>query len=188
LRRAWPGLLETPDRPGWAREVFTDRADRLRTVEERIAVYDRRGEAVARQMDPAPRAAAGAGHRTGARHGPGGDGRQGPRRQERPPVCRVAGAGAPATFQGGTRRRGRITKRGAVSLRTVLMHGARAVMRPLARRPDATRRWSTALQARRGFNQAVGARGRHARSPRGGAAGSGTALSAPCGGPLSGPG
>lgn len=55
LRRALPGLLETPDLPGWAREVFTDLAHRLRTVDERIAVYDRRGEAVARQTEPAQR-------------------------------------------------------------------------------------------------------------------------------------
>jgi transposase len=56
---------------------------------------------------------------------------------------------------GGTRRLGRITKRGDVYLRTLLIHGARAVMRQLARRTDATSRWVLALQARRGFNKAV---------------------------------
>jgi transposase len=56
---------------------------------------------------------------------------------------------------GGTRRLGRSTKRGDVYLRTLLIHGARAVMRHLARRTDATSRWVTALQARRGFNKAV---------------------------------
>ena len=55
LRRALPGLLETPDLPVLARAVFTDLADRLRTVDERIAVYDRRVEAVARQREPAQR-------------------------------------------------------------------------------------------------------------------------------------
>ena len=56
---------------------------------------------------------------------------------------------------GGTRRLGRITKRGDVYIRTLLIHGARAGLRHLARRTDATSRWVTALQARRGFNKAV---------------------------------
>ena len=56
---------------------------------------------------------------------------------------------------GGSRRLGRITTRGDVYLRTLLIHGARAVMRQLAHRTDATSRWVTALKARRGFNNAV---------------------------------
>jgi hypothetical protein len=54
--------------------------------------------------------------------------------------------------------------RGDVYLRTLLIHGARAVMRQLARRTDATSRWVTALHARRGFNKAVVAlAAKHAR-------------------------
>jgi transposase len=162
LRRLWPSLLETPDLPVLAREVFTDLADRLRTVDERIAVYDRRVEAVARQTEPAPRLlqAPGIGPVTatalvatvGTAHA-FKNGRQfaawlGPRQHSR----------------GGTRRLGRITKRGDVYLRTRLIHGARAVMRQLARRTDATSRWVTALHARRGFNKAVVAlAAKHAR-------------------------
>ena len=41
---------------------------------------------------------------------------------------------------GGTRRLGRITKRGDVYLRTLLIHGARAVMRHLACCTEATGR------------------------------------------------
>ena len=52
-------------------------------------------------------------------------------------------------------RLGRITKRGEVYLRTLLIHGARAVLRQIARWTDATRRWITARQARRGFHKAV---------------------------------
>lgn len=177
-RRALPGLLETPDLPGWAREVCTDLADRLRTVEERIAVDDRRGEAVARQTDPAPRLlqASGLGPGTatalvatvGNAHA-FKNGRQ----------CAAWLGLVPRQYSGGgTRRLGRITKRGEVSLRTWLIHGARAVMRPLARRTEATSRWGTALQARRGFTNAVGGAGRQARAHRGGAAGHGTDLSA----------
>lgn len=74
------------------------------------------------------------------------------------------GLGPRPHSSGGTRRLGRITKRGDVSLRTWLMHGARAVRRPRARRTDATSRWVTALHARRGFNTAVGAlAAKHAR-------------------------
>lgn len=53
---------------------------------------------------------------------------------------------------GDTRRLGRITKRGDVYLRTLLIHGARAVMRQLVHRTDVTSRWVLALKARRGFN------------------------------------
>jgi transposase len=56
---------------------------------------------------------------------------------------------------GGTRRLGRITKRGDVYVRTLLIHGALAVLRQIAQRTDATSRWITALQAQRGFNTAV---------------------------------
>jgi hypothetical protein len=49
---------------------------------------------------------------------------------------------------GGRRRLGRIPTRGDVDLRTVRIQGARAIMRPLARRPDAISRWGTALHAR----------------------------------------
>lgn len=164
LRRLWPSLLEAPAVPALAREVFTDLADRLRTVDERIAVYDRRVEAVARQTEPAHRLlqAPGIGPVTA--------------------TAMVATVGNAHAFKngrqfaawlglvprqhssGGTRRLGRITKRGDVYLRTLLIHGARAVMRQLARRTDATSRWVTALQARRGFNKAVVAlAAKHAR-------------------------
>lgn len=164
LRRLWPSLLETPDLPVLAREVFTDLADRLRTVDERIAVYDRRVEAVARQTEPAQRLlqAPGIGPVTatalvatvGNAHA-FKNGRQ---------FAAWLGLVPRQHSSGGTRRLGRITKRGDVYLRTLLIHGARAVMRQLARRTDATSRWVTALHARRGFNKAVVAlAAKHAR-------------------------
>ena len=55
LRRAWPGLLETPELPALARAVFTDLADRLRGVDERVAAYDHRVVQLARQTEPAQR-------------------------------------------------------------------------------------------------------------------------------------
>lgn len=55
VRRALPGLLETPARPAVAREGFTDWADRLRAVDARIAAYARRVDQRARQLEPAHR-------------------------------------------------------------------------------------------------------------------------------------
>lgn len=61
-------------------------------------------------------------------------------------------------------RRGRITKRGDVYRRILLLHGARALMRHLAGRDDRNSRWALALRERRGFNKAALAlAGKHAR-------------------------
>jgi transposase len=155
LRHALPELLESPALPVLAREVFADLADRLRALDERIITYDRRVAPVARQTEPAQRLmqVPGVGPVTA--------------------TALVATVGDACAFKngrqfaawlglvprqhssGGTRRLGRITKRGDVYLRTLLIHGARAVMRQLTRRADTTSRWVTALKARRGFNKAV---------------------------------
>ena len=155
LRRALPGLLESPELPALAREVFIDLVDRLRALDERIAAYDRRVAQVARQTEPAQR----------LMHVPG----VGPVTA----TALVATVGDARAFRngrqlaawlglvprqhssGGTRRLGWITKRGDVYLRTLLMHGARAVMRQLAHHSDGTSCWVTALKARRGCNKAV---------------------------------
>ena len=164
LRRAWPGLLETPELPALAREVFTDLADRLRAVDERVAAYDHRVVQLARQTEPAQRLmqVPGVGPVTatalvatvGNAHA-FRNGRQ---------LAAWLGLVPRQHSSGGTRRLGRITKRGDVYLRTLLIHGARAVMRQIAHRTDATSRWVTALHARRGFNKAVVAlAAKHAR-------------------------
>jgi transposase len=58
---------------------------------------------------------------------------------------------------GNTRRLGRISKRGDVYLRTLLTHGARAVLWAAAKhpQPDRLRSWALALQHRRGHNKAT---------------------------------
>lgn len=53
LRRALPELLEAPELPAMARDVFADLADRLRALDERIASYDRRVAQLARQTKAA---------------------------------------------------------------------------------------------------------------------------------------
>jgi transposase len=56
---------------------------------------------------------------------------------------------------GGRERLLGISKRGDVYLRQLLIHGARAVLRGVERKSDATSRWATALKARRHTNVAV---------------------------------
>jgi transposase len=155
LRRAWATLLETPALPALAREVFTDLADRLRALDERIAGYDRRVAQLARQTDAAQRLlqVPGVGPVTAtALIATIGDARAFKNGRQ---LAAWLGMVPRQHSSGGTRRLGRITKRGDVYLRTLLIHGARAVMRQLARRTDATSRWVLALKARRGFNKAV---------------------------------
>ena len=155
LRRALPALLETPELPVLAREVFADLADRLRAVDERIASYDRRVAPLARQTEPAQRLmrVPGVGPVTAtalvATVGTARAFKNGR------PLAAWLGLGPRQHSSGGTQRLGRITKRGEVYLRTLLIHGARTGMRQLARRTDATSRWVLALTARRGCNKAV---------------------------------
>jgi transposase len=155
LRRALPALLETPALPVLAREVFTDLADRLRMLDERIAAYDCRVAQLARQTEPVQRLlqVPGVGPVTAtALVAAVGDARAFKNGRQ---FAAWLGLVPRQHSSGGTRRLGRITKRGDVYLRTLLIHGARAVMRQLARRTDATSRWALALKMRRGFNKAV---------------------------------
>lgn len=164
LRRAWGTLLEAPELPPLAREVVADLADRLRALDERIAAYDRRIEQVVRNTEPAQRLlqVPGGGPITAtALVATVGDARSFKNGRQ----CAAWLGMVPRQHSsGGTRRLGRITKRGDVYLRTLLIHGARAVLCRLARHTDATSRWALALKARRGFNKAVVAlAAKHAR-------------------------
>jgi transposase len=65
---------------------------------------------------------------------------------------------------GGKNRLGRITKRGDVYLRTLLVHGARAVIRFAENKEDRKSLWIKDVKARRGFNKAaVALAAKHAR-------------------------
>jgi transposase len=139
-------------------------ADRVRALDERIAAYDRRVEQLARQTEPAQRLmqVPGVGPVTAtALVATVGDARAFRNGRQ---LAAWLGLVPRQHSSGGTRRLGRITKRGDGYIRTLLIHGARAVLRHLARRTDATSRWVTALKARRGFNKAVVAlAAKHAR-------------------------
>ena len=56
---------------------------------------------------------------------------------------------------GGKVRLGRITKRGDVYLRTLLIHGTRAVLARVCDRTDRTSAWVRSLIERRGYKRAA---------------------------------
>jgi transposase len=65
---------------------------------------------------------------------------------------------------GGKQRLGVMTKHGDVYLRTLLIHGARAVLRVTPNRDDAKSRWAESLRRRRPDNvAAVALAAKHAR-------------------------
>lgn len=114
LRRTLPELLESPEQPVLAREVFADLADRLWALEDRIAVYDRRVAQLARQTESAQRLmpVPGVGAVTAtALVATVGDARTVTKGRQ----CAAWLGMVPRQHaSGGTRRLGRITKRGDV--------------------------------------------------------------------------
>lgn len=166
VRVALPQILEDGDNalPGLAREVFADLRARLRSADERIATYDRRIAELARASEPVQRLmqVEGVGPLTAtAITATVGDARQFRTGRQ---FAAWLGLVARQRSSGGKARHGRITKRGDVYLRTLLIHGARALMRHLVGRQDRKSRWVLALKERRGFNKAaVALAAKHAR-------------------------
>jgi transposase len=166
LRWSLPDILEDADNgiPGIAREVFADAGQQLRELDVRIAEYDRRIAALARASEPAQRLMKmeGVGPVTA--------------------TALVASMGDAKVFRngrqfaawlgltprqhstGGKQRLGAMTKHGDVYLRTLLIHGARAVLRVTSKRCDAKSRWAESLRRRRPDNvAAVALAAKHAR-------------------------
>jgi len=166
LRRALPEIV-TSDAdaiPSIARAVFTDAHEQLRELDARITAYDRRIAAFARASVPAKRLMKieGVGPVTA--------------------TALVASVGDANVFRngrqfaawlgltprqhstGGKQRLGAITKHGDVYLRTLLIHGARAVLQVTPNRSDAKSRWVQSLRQRRPDNvAAVALAAKHAR-------------------------
>jgi len=166
LRRALPEIVEDGANgiPGTARDVFADAGQQLRELDARIAAYDRRIAALARASEPVQRLMKieGVGPVTA--------------------TALVASVGNASVFNngrqfaawlgltprqhstGGKQRLGAMTKHGDVYLRTLLIHGARAVLRVTAHRSDAKSRWAESLRRRRPDNvAAVALAAKHAR-------------------------
>ncbi len=166
MRSQLPGILEDAENelPAIAREVFASQYERLCNLDRKIGEYDKRIEALAQADADAKRLMAleGVGPITA--------------------TALIATVGDISTFKngrqftawlglvprqwstGGRSRHGRITKRADVYLRTLLIHGARAVMRYLMNKDDRKSQWVKAVRERRGFNKAaVALAAKHAR-------------------------
>ena len=157
IRKAMPDILEDAENtlPSLAREVFADNYHRLLQIDKRIAEYDTRITEIAKQEPLVQRILKieGIGPITA--------------------TALVATVGDAKTFNsgrqfaawlgltpkqkssGGKYRLGRISKRGDVYLRTLLIHGSRSALLHTEKRSDAKSRWVEALKKRRNSNVAA---------------------------------
>lgn len=166
VRSQLPRVLEDAENclPHLARDVFADQYSRLCELDRVIAEYDRKIDTMAKANDATKRLMQleGVGPLTAtALVATVGDikefnnGRQ---------FAAWLGLVPRQCSSGGKARHGRITKRGDVYLRTLLIHGARAVMRYLEKKDDRKSLWVKAIRERRGFNKAaVALAAKHAR-------------------------
>lgn len=166
VRSQLPNILEDAENslPFLAREVFSDQYRRLCELDRVIDEYDKKIESLAKSKEVTRRLmkVEGIGPITAtAIIASAGDlhdfknGRQ---------FAAWLGLVPRQWSSGGKARHGRITKRGDTYIRTLLIHGARAVIRFIDRHDDAKSRWVKSLIARRGVNKAaVALAAKHAR-------------------------
>jgi len=166
LRWELPAVLAPEDDtlPTLARTVVTELQARLRELDERIAGHDRGIAQVAKQNEAAKRLmqVEGVGPLTAtAVVATVGDATAFPQGRH---FAAWLGLVPKQCSTGGKPVLGRITKRGNVYLRTLLIHGARAVLQLTPKRTDAKSVWVEALRQRRGDNiAAVALAAKHAR-------------------------
>lgn len=156
-QRQLPSILEDADNglPMLARRVIDDLYQRLRDLNVQLLTYDRELEHVAKEQSAAQQlmSVPGIGAITA--------------------TALVASVGDPKQFKngrqfaawlglvprqyttGGKIRLGRITKRGDVYLRTLLIHGTRAVLATVKNKTDRLSRWAQTLIERRGYKRAA---------------------------------
>jgi len=157
LRKALPGVLEDADNglPDMLREVFAELGARIVELDRQIDCYDQRIQEQAAQNRSAQRLMKmeGIGVLTAsaivATVGDGKCFRNG--RQ----FAAWLGLTPRQHSSGGKTRLGRISKRGDVYLRTLLIHGARSALQQTARRSDPKSRWAETLKERSGNNIAA---------------------------------
>jgi len=164
LRRELPEVVTSETLPALVREVIGELRERLGELDRRITDYDHRLEQLATQHEAARRLmqVEGVGPMTAtaivATVGEGhafAHGRQ---------FAAWVGLVPKQHSTGGKTVLGRITKQGNVYLRTLLIHGARAVLQGSAKRSDHKSRWVEAVRQRRGHNiAAVALAAKHAR-------------------------
>jgi transposase len=164
-RRALPEVLTTETLPELVRAVGTELHERLLELDRRVTEYDHRLAQLATQNEAATRVmqVAGVGPLTAtaivATIGEGhafAHGRQ---------FAAWLGLVPRQNSTGGKTGLGRITTHGNVYRRTLLIHGARAVLQCSANCTDQKSRWVEAVRRRRGNNiAAVALAAQHARS------------------------
>jgi transposase len=166
LRRVLPSVLDDAANglPGLAREIIAELQERLWDLDARIAAYDRRIAQLARQHEAAQRLMQleGVGAVTAtAIMATIGDGKAFKNGRQ---FAAWLGLVPQQYSSGGKTRLGHISKRGNVSLRTLLIHGARSVLQLAGQRTDAKSRWAEQPKQRRGNNiAAVALAAKHAR-------------------------
>ena len=157
LRARLPQVLldENDQLPGLAREIFTDLAQRIGELDQHILAYDRRIEALVRQSEPAQRLLKipGIGPvSASALVASVGDAKMFSNGRQ---FAAWLGLVPRQYTTGGKVRLGRISKRGDVYLRTLLVHGTRAVLCASKQPPTALSVWVQQLRARRGLKKAA---------------------------------
>jgi transposase len=141
--------------PNLARRAFADLNARIGELDQRILAYDRELEALARQSDAAKRLQQipGIGPITAtALEASVADARLFKNGRQ---FAAWLGLVPRQYTTGGHVRLGRITKRGDVYLRTLLIHGTRAVLSNTQGKPDRLSRWAEGVRARRGTRRAA---------------------------------
>ena len=156
-RRLIPEILEDlgNELTALAREAIRELYDLFRDLDRRIVSFDKKIERVFRQSEPCQRIAKikGVGPKTAtaivAAIGDGVEFKNGRH------LAAWVGL-VPRQFSSGDRKvlMG-ISKRGNQHLRSLLVHGARAVVRTALNKSDANNQWVNQLRERRGFNRAT---------------------------------
>jgi transposase len=156
-RHQLPVVLEDAGNgiPELARQALAEVNERIRELDARILAYDRKIEALARESEAARRLMAipGVGPVTAtalvASVGHAGEFKNGRH------FAAWLGLVPRQYSTGGKVRLGRITKRGDVYLRTLLIHGTRAVLATLNGKTDRASAWVRNLIERRGYKRAA---------------------------------
>jgi transposase len=141
--------------PSIARRAFADLNARIGELDQKILAYDRELEALARRSDAAKRLQQipGIGPITAtALVASVADAKQFNNGRQ---FAAWLGLVPRQYTTGGHVRLGRITKRGDVYLRTLLIHGTRAVLSSTKEKPDRLSRWAEGVRARRGTRKAA---------------------------------
>ena len=157
VRRMIPEILARADSglSTMAREAIAELWDFFCDLERRIEHFDKKIEAVFKSSEPCQRVARikGVGPKTAtaivAAVGDGSDFRNGRHMAAwLGLVPRQFSSGDKAVLMG-------ISKRGSQHLRSLLVHGARAVVRTAPNKNDPISQWANQLRERRGFNRAT---------------------------------